>query len=113
MKEKGQYLKGLIGEKKAEKLLKREGYRVLARRFRAAGGEIDLICRDGDTTVFVEVKARPQGRLGEGARAVNGKKRERMKNAASHYLRFHPCACVRFDVIEISAAGLRHMKNAF
>ena len=44
---------------------------------------------------------------------MNKKKRERMKSAASHYLRFHPCAFVRFDVIEISAAGLRHMKNAF
>ena len=104
---------GLLGEWRAARYLKRRGYQILEKRYRAGHNEIDLICRDGNDTVFVEVKARPQGRLGEGVRAVNGKKRERMKNAASHYLRFHPCACVRFDVIEISAAGLRHMKNAF
>lgn len=104
---------GLLSEWRAAKYLKKQGIRVLERRYRAGHGEIDLICADHGETVFVEVKARPNGVIGEGARAVDKVKRERLKSAAFQYLRFHPSPSVRFDVIEISAAGLRHIKNAF
>ncbi|MBR6185510.1 MAG: YraN family protein [Clostridia bacterium] len=104
---------GLLGEWRAAKYLKKQGMRVMERRYRCGHGEIDLICADGTETVFVEVKTRPDGRIGDGVRAVNREKRSRIKNAAAQYLRFHPSPSVRFDVIEISAAGLRHIKNAF
>lgn len=104
---------GLRGENQAAAHLKRQGMRILARRFRTPHGEIDLIARDGDTIVFVEVKTRPNGNEGEGLLAVNGKKRGHLRYAAQYYLRAHPCEQARFDVIEISAAGLQHIKNAF
>ena len=107
------WLTGLLGEGRAEQYLKKQGMRVLKRRYRAAHGEIDLICADRGTTVFVEVKTRPDGEIDAGLRAVNKKKRDCVRQAAQQYLRLHPSDSVRFDVIEISAAGLRHIKNAF
>lgn len=104
---------GVVGELRAAAYLKKQGMRILRSRYRGAHGEIDLIAKDGDTLVFVEVKARPRGSLGEGERAVSARKRERLRSAARHYLMAHPEENVRFDVVEISAAGLRHIRNAF
>ena len=104
---------GWLGEWQAARYLKRRGMRILARRFRASHGEIDLIARDGETLVFVEVKTRPRGGINDGLRAVNADKRRHLRSAAAAYLTAHPAASVRFDVIEITAAGLRHIKNAF
>lgn len=104
---------GLKGEKQAAAYLKKQGMRILHARYRTPHGEIDLIAKDQDTIVFVEVKARPNGAEGEGMLAVNAKKRGHLRYAAQCYLQAHPCENARFDVVEISAAGLRHMKNAF
>ena len=105
---------GWLGETRALLYLRKQGMRVLCRRFRAAHGEIDLIARDGETLVFIEVKTRPKGRLDEGLKAVNAEKRTRIRSAARAYLTSHPWeGPIRFDIIEISAAGLRHVKNAF
>ena len=104
---------GLLGEWRAARYLKRQGMRILKRRYRAGRNEIDLIARDGDALVFVEVKARPRGRLLDGARAVDQAKRDHLRQAAQIYLSAHPAGRVRFDVMEISAAGVRHIKNAF
>lgn len=104
---------GLSGENRAAAYLKNHGMRILEKRFRTPHGEIDLIARDRDTLVFVEVKARPHSGEGEGLLAVNAKKREHLRYAAQVYLQSHPWDQVRFDVIEISADGLRHIKNAF
>ncbi len=57
---------GRRGERAAEKYLRRNGYRIVARNFRAAGAEIDLVAMDGETLVFVEVKTR-RSRDGRGA----------------------------------------------
>ena len=103
----------MIGEARAALYLRKKGMRVLARRYRAGHGEIDLVARDGETLVFVEVKTRIKGRMDEGFRAVNAQKRERLFSAAQAYMAAHGAKQARFDVIEISAAGLRHMKNAF
>lgn len=105
--------KGLLGEARAERYLKKRGMSILARRYRAARGEIDLVAREGDTMVFVEVKYRPRGEIGEGARAVGAQKRARVRFAAERYLQAHPCARTRFDVVEITASGVRLIKNAF
>ena len=104
---------GLRGEGQAAAYLKRQGMRILEKRFRTPHGEIDLIARDRDILVFVEVKARPSGTEGDGLLAVNAKKRGHLRYAAQVYLQAHPWEQVRFDVIEISAAGLHHIKNAF
>ncbi len=105
---------GWLGEMRAAAYARRQGMKVIARRFRARRGEIDLIAREGNALVFIEVKARPRGRLGEGALAVNAEKRRHLYQAARQYVAEHSWrGPVRFDVIEISAAGLRHIKNAF
>lgn len=87
--------------------------RILARRYRAAHGEIDLIALDGDTCVFVEVKARSRGALGDGLRAINSDKRAHLQYAARQYLAAHPYGDIRFDAVEITVAGVRHIKHAF
>ena len=107
------FAEGLLGEWQAARYLKRRGMRILRARYRAPHGEIDLIARDGDTLCFIEVKARPQGRLGDGAAAVTADKRRRVRLAAAHYLATHPAERVRYDIVEITAAGVRHLKNAF
>ena len=87
--------------------------RILEKRYRTAHGEIDLIARDGECLVFIEVKLRSKGKIGEGIQAVNCKKRDHLRFAASCYLEGHPADQVRFDVVEITTSGLRHIKNAF
>ncbi len=104
---------GWLGEARAAAFLRRQGMRILARRYRTAHGEIDLIAREETAIVFIEVKTRPRGRLDSGLTAVNAEKRGHIRYAAREYLRAHGQAEFRFDVIEISAAGLRHIKNAF
>ena len=107
------FRKGLLGEWRAAWYLRFRGMKVLAKRYRTAHGEIDLVCRDGKTTVFVEVKYRPQGKMGEGLAAVTAEKRRHLQYAATLYLRQFPAEDVRFDVVEITAAGVQHLKNAF
>ncbi len=110
-----QYDSGLRGEAQAEAYLTGLGYVTAARRYRGGDGEIDLILRDGETLVFVEVKARPAGQAGEGLAAVTPAKQRRMTHAALQYLTEREAfGCpVRFDVVEITAAGLRHVPDAF
>lgn len=104
-------LRGLMAERRAAAYLRGLGMTVERSRYRAADGEIDLIMRDGETLVFVEVKSAPH--LGEGAMRVDKRKRLRIKSAARAYLKEHPADAVRYDVLEESDAGLRLMKNAF
>jgi len=94
---------GKTGEDLACRELERRGYAILARRYRLRMGEIDIVCRDGRTVVFVEVKAREGKVFGEAAEAVTVTKRRRIVSLATEYLARHhlsdqPC---RFDVVSI------------
>lgn len=102
---------GLLGEYRAARYLRGQGMRILKRRYRAPGGEIDLIARDGETLVFVEVKYRPKGHIGDGIKAIDREKLRCLRRAAEGYLSRHPCGNTRFDAVEITAAGIRHWKN--
>lgn len=110
-----QYETGLTGEVLAEAYLRDQGMKVLARRYRGQDGEIDLVMQDGETVVFVEVKARPQSHPGFGLVAVNAAKQRRMTHAALAFLleREWMDRLVRFDVIEINRSGVLHIPNAF
>lgn len=110
-----QYQTGLTGEDQAERYLTQQGMSCVARRFRAEGGEIDLIMLEGDMVVMVEVKYRPKGMPGDGLRAVTPLKRRRMCRAALAFLveREWMSRPVRFDVVEITAGGILHVPNAF
>ena len=106
------YDAGIQGEQDAEEALTRQGMTLRTRRYRAEDGEIDLVMQDGDAIVFVEVKARPQSRAGQGMLAVTPAKQRRICHAAMHYLLENDVPA-RFDVVEITRDGLIHVKNAF
>jgi len=98
---------GKLGEDLACAELERRGYAVLARRYRTRFGEIDIIARDNDVTVFVEVKARTGDEFGGGAAAVTGWKQRRITQMAVDYLsrhRLHDRPC-RFDVVVVDLTG--------
>src|SRR6185503_7075222 len=77
---------GKAGEDLAVRELERRGYAILARRYRTRHGEIDIVARDGDTTVFVEVKARATAEFGTAAAAVTPLKQRRLASMALDYL---------------------------
>jgi putative endonuclease len=94
---------GKWGEELACAELVRRGYAVLARRYRTRVGEIDIVARDGQTVVFVEVKARAGRQFGGGAAAITGWKQRRLAQMAVDFLAragltTSPC---RFDVVVI------------
>ncbi len=96
---------GRRGEDYAARLYQGRGGEVIGRNVSFPVGELDLIVREpDDTTVFVEVKTR-SGRGYGGAEAVTGRKLARMRRAAAHWLENRPWTAVRFDVIELTAAG--------
>ena len=94
---------GRTGEDLACEELKRRGYAIIARRYRRRGGELDIIARDGQTMVFVEVKTREGRAFGEACEAVTANKRRTITRLALDYLMRHrltECSC-RFDVVSI------------
>jgi putative endonuclease len=98
---------GKCGEDLACAELERRGYAILARRYRTRFGEIDIVARDGETMVFVEVKARDGERFGAGAEAVTAWKQRRIAGMALDYVarhRWHDRPC-RFDVVAIDVSA--------
>ena len=94
---------GQTGEDLACRELERRGYVIVARRYRLRSGEIDIVCRDGRTVVFVEVKTREGKVFGEAAEAVTATKRRRIVALANEYLARHRLSdqTCRFDVVSI------------
>ncbi|MRI56211.1 YraN family protein [Methylobacterium sp. DB1607] len=107
--------RGLSAEAWALLALMLKGYRPLARRFTASGGEIDLIVRRGRTVAFVEVKARAT--LDAAAIAIDARKRARLSRAARAWLARHPQpanATLRADAVFVAPRRWpRHLPNAF
>ena len=113
---------GLWGEEEAERALRSRGYKILGRRVRLSSrDEIDLVARDGDVLVFVEVKTRKGALFGRPVSAVDKAKRHTMSRAAVRYLKQIKCQKVnfRFDVVEVTGAKgegapeVNHIENAF
>ena len=109
------YETGLQGEKAAENYLASLGMVCLDRRYRTRSGEIDLIMRDGETLVFVEVKTRKTGDAGLGLMAVGAAKQQRIARAARVYLMKtgQMNQAVRFDAVEVTRDEVLHIPNAF
>ncbi len=90
------------------------GFRILGRNVRGPAGEIDIVARDGETIVFVEVKARLTRTFGSALRAVDARKRKRLRAAADDYLQFiAPTAHARFDVLTIDGGVMNLHRGAF
>ncbi|HXW84636.1 MAG TPA: YraN family protein [Candidatus Binataceae bacterium] len=107
---------GSFGERLAARHLRRRGYRIVARNFRAPGGEIDLVALDGGTLVFIEVKTRTDERFGTPAEAVDEDKQNHIRVAAAGFPRRRGVP-TRFDIVAIlgrpGAYRVEHLKNAF
>jgi putative endonuclease len=105
---------GRRGEDAACEHLSGAGFRILQRNFRSCAGEIDVVARDGDTIVFVEVKMRSTARFGSALAAVDARKRRRIRAAAEDFLQFFaPNAKARFDVLTGDGSRMTLHRNAF
>ena len=96
--------RGAAGETAACRYLRRAGYKILYRNFRGrTGGELDIVCRDGDTLVFVEVKTRGSEEFGRPFEAVRRDQQRRISRGALAWLRMldNPDILFRFDVVEV------------
>ena len=91
--------KGAAAEQLAADHLSRSGLTVIERNFRVRGGEIDLICREGSTVVFVEVRLRSRSDFGGAAASITHTKQMRLILAARHWLARHGDAVCRFDCV--------------
>jgi putative endonuclease len=102
------------GEDAAVALLVERGYQIIGRNVRLPGGEIDVVARDGETIVFVEVKARQSHRYGSALGAVDARKRRTLRKIAAEWMQlFAPRAYARFDVVASDGARLAHYRDAF
>lgn len=108
---------GRQGEAQAEKFLKKAGLKIIARNVRVGYDEIDLIAKQGDTLIFVEVKTRRNESFGRPAAAVNRAKRKKLSRAAMHFLKKRKLRppYIRFDIMEVigEKPQIRHIPNAF
>lgn len=110
------YQTGLAGEQTAADWLKNKyGMILLETRYRNKAGEIDLIMKDRETVVFIEVKTRLNAVPGTGLMAVDRKKQQRIARAAVIYLKCKGWMnfSVRFDVTEVTEEQVLHIPNAF
>ena len=113
---------GERGEKWAARHLARQGYKILVRHFRGKAGEIDIVARDRDFLVFVEVKTRKSELFGPPSNAVDRKKQRHIAKVAFEYVRMlkDPRVNIRFDIVEVildageaEPRDIRVIQNAF
>ena len=110
---------GRRGEALALQKIKSFGYQCLASNYRCPLGEVDLIARDGETIVFIEIKTRKGSSLGYAKEAVHAKKKRQLSKVALAYLKNNGLlgSKARFDVIAVQVkeqgAEIEWVKNAF
>jgi putative endonuclease len=111
---------GELGERAAKRHLKKAGLKFLTANFRSQRGEIDLVFRDGDCLVFVEVKTRSSEDWTRPAKAVDLRKKRLVSQCAMDYLALlrYPEIKVRFDIVEVllndgRVREIRHLPNSF
>jgi len=112
--------RGRLGEDAARQHLRQQGLKFLIANYRSPRGEIDLIFRDGDCLVFIEVKTRSTEGWTRPAAAVNARKRRLLTQTALDYLRQlgNPEVKTRFDIVEVlledgHVRQVRHLPNTF
>ncbi len=120
-KESPEHLRrGAAGEAAARKHLRQLGLKFLTANYRSSRGEIDLVFRDDDCLIFVEVKTRSREDWVRPAAAVNARKKRLLSLTAMDYLRLlgNPPLKFRFDIVEVllrdgEVREVRHLPNAF
>lgn len=108
-------IEGAVGEISAAAFLKKKGYSIICQNYKTKFGEIDLIAKDKNVIVFVEVKRRSTLAYGRPIEAVDFRKQQKIRKVAEFYLMVKkiPYADCRFDVIEILGDEVNHEINAF
>jgi len=110
---------GELGERIAERWLRRRGWRIVQRRFRSGHRDIDLVVERDGTVAFVEVKARKGAGFGGPVQAVNYRKRKQLERSAMVWIDRHgrEAESYRFDVVGVLLNGAEvlvcHVENAF
>ncbi|MEW5798022.1 MAG: YraN family protein [Bacteroidota bacterium] len=110
---------GDLGETVAENFLRQQGYTIIEKNFYYQHGEIDIVAKDGDTLVFIEVKSRRSERFGTPEESVTPKKQELLRRTAEGYVASKnlPDTDCRFDVVSVimkdGKAECRVLKNCF
>jgi putative endonuclease len=110
---------GKLGEEIALKKIKKLGYKCITRNYRCSLGEIDLIAKDADCLVFIEIKTRKGRSVGYGKEAIDYRKKRQISKVALAYLKANNCVNVRsrFDVIAINITNgkeeIEVIQNAF
>ena len=108
--------KGAAAEQMAANFLLHKGLSIIERNFRVRGGAIDLICRDGKSTVFVEVRLRSSKEFGGAAASITVAKQARLILAARHWLLRHGETPCRFDCVlldGLDACSIEWLRGAF
>lgn len=108
--------RGAHAEALAAAFLERRGLRIVERNYRCRLGEIDLVARDGGTTVFVEVRRRASASFGGAAASITSGKRARLLKAARHYIaRLRTSPPCRFDalLLEGEPPRIEWIRDAF
>ena len=112
--------RGTLGEEAARDFLKKAGLKFLTANYACKEGEIDLIFRDRETLVFVEVKTRTEGGWTRPGKAVDSRKKRALIRTANEYLKLlkNPLVAYRYDVVEVllvdgAVSEVRHNVNSF
>lgn len=110
------HARGRAAEAQALAYLKARGLKLIEQNYRCRGGEIDLVMRDGDTVVFVEVRFRSHSQYGGAAASVDRRKQRRLVHAATHFLQRHRMTekAARLDVVAIGPGDeqVQWLRNA-
>jgi len=109
-------ISGLLSEQRAEAFLQAKGLVPVERNFLCKSGEIDLIMRDRESLVFVEVRFRKNANFGSALETVNRSKQKKVIAAAQFYLRKQGLSAniaIRFDVVGITGDDIQWVSSAF
>ena len=110
---------GQFGEELALRKIRKLGYKKIIRNYRCSLGEVDVIAKDGDTLVFIEIKTRKGRSIGYAKEAVNARKKRQLSKVALAYMKTNNCceSKARFDVVAVSLERdkpqIEVIKNAF
>ncbi|OGR89972.1 MAG: YraN family protein [Elusimicrobia bacterium RIFCSPLOWO2_01_FULL_59_12] len=107
--------RGAEGEDAAARYLEQKGLKVVQRHYQTRWGEIDLVCRDRDTWVFVEVKTRTRTSAPSAAEALTPAKQKKIIGAALSYMKKHRLKdeAMRFDLVTLEGGFLEWFAGAF
>ena len=111
---------GIIGERLAADFLTKQGYEIIEKNYRCKEGEVDIISKDGDFLVFVEVRAKNNLAFGSPEESVTARKKAHLRNVAARYVETHDCLPAQWRIdfvgVELDRAGnplrIEVIKNA-